>query len=338
MIKKLKAVFVCAITIFIASEVMASSANNDYAGYPMIIEHKFGTTVIQKKPERVASLDYAGADDLLALDVQPVVIRYWYGNFLRAVWPWAEPLLKGTPSILRGSFNYEQIAAAKPDVIIALYSGIDKQDYEKLSLIAPVVAVPKGVGDYAMQWDDRALLAGKVIGKEAEAKEKIDAIHQKLAEVASHHPRWQGKTAAIAHASRGDGSSLAYTSKDIRMQVLEEIGFVTPKSVNALIGNLPQDYIVHLSAEDLSPIDADLLIWLSFDGNWDNVKKLAARPFLAVTQEGRDVYAGGEVSGAFSHTSLLSLPYAIERLVPMIEAALDGNPETHNDDRDRGLE
>jgi hypothetical protein len=31
--------------------------------------------------------------------------------------------------------------------------------------------------------------------------------------------------------------------------------------------------------------------------------------------------------------TLLSLPYGIERLVPMIEAALDGDPETNADDR-----
>lgn len=331
--QKLRAVLVCIITIFTVTKTIAATGDADASMYPLTIEHKFGTTIIEKKPERVASLDFAGADDLLALGVQPVVIRYWYGDYPRAVWPWAEPLLKGTPSILRGDFNFEQIAAAKPDVIIALYSGIDAQDYKKLSLIAPVVAVPKGIGDYAMPWDERALLTGKAIGREREAKKQVDDIHQQLAAIESNHPEWQGKTVAIAHASPGDGSSIVYTSNDVRMQVMEQMGFVTAKSVDALMENPASDFSIRLSAEDLSPIDVDLLIWLSYDGRWDKVNDLIARPFLTVTREGRDVFAGREMSAAFSHTSLLSMPYVIDRLVPMIEAALDGNPETHNDDR-----
>lgn len=321
---------VLTLVIFVPGLVMA-------ADFPITIEHKYGTTVIEEKPERIASLDYAGADDLLALGVQPVVIRYWYGDYPRAVWPWAEPLLEGTPSILKGDLNYEQVASAQPDVIIALWSGITEADYEKLSLIAPVVAVPEGVGDYALPWDERALLTGKAIGKEKEAGELIDSIQARLAHIASNHPNWRGKTAAVAHASTSSGQTNAYTSNDVRTQVIEQMGFVTPEAVDALMGDQKDKFFVGLSAEDLSPIDADLLIWLSFDGNWDNVKALAARPFLTATREGRDAFAGREVSGAFSHASLLSLPYAINQLVPMIEAALDGDAESHNDERPAGL-
>ncbi len=32
---------------------------------PLTIEHKFGTTVIEQEPERVASLDFNGADRLM---------------------------------------------------------------------------------------------------------------------------------------------------------------------------------------------------------------------------------------------------------------------------------
>lgn len=108
----------------------------------MTITHKFGTTVITAPPARIASVDYAGADDLLALGIQPVAIRYWYGDYDVAVWPWAAPLLTGTPAILRRDLNFEQIAATEPDLIIALWSGIDQNEYAQLSQIAPVFAVP----------------------------------------------------------------------------------------------------------------------------------------------------------------------------------------------------
>jgi iron complex transport system substrate-binding protein len=328
-VQKLKTTLACLVIAVAASE--ATSAPDDSNGYPLMIKHKFGTTVIEKKPERVASVDFGGADNLLALGVQPVAIRDWYGNFPRSVWPWAEALLEGTPAILKGDLNYEKIASTKPDIIIALYSGINRSDYEKLSLIAPVVAVPKGTGDYLMSWDDRALLTGKAIGKVAKAKEKIESINNKLSKIALSHSEWRGKTVSIATAS--SLGVTVYTSNDIRMRVMRAMGFFGAKSIDDLMKNPKEDFHVELSKEDFSPIDVDLLVWLSFDGNWGKVKEFAARPFLTVTREGRDVYAGGLLAGAFSHGSLLSLPYTINKIVPMIEAALDGDPNTHNDDR-----
>ena len=53
---------------------------------------------------------------------------------------------------------------------------------------------------------------------------------------------------------------------------------------------------------------------------------LPARNFLGVVEEGGEVFLDEELTSAFSHASLLSIPYAVERLVPMIEAALDGDP------------
>ncbi|MFN3662516.1 ABC transporter substrate-binding protein [Yoonia sp.] len=297
--------------------------------FPQTIPHKFGSAEIAAQPDRIATLDFAGADDLLALGVQPVLIRNWYGDYPRAVWPWAEDLLQGAPDILRGDLNAEQVAAAAPDVILSLWSGITDAEYAQLARIAPVVAVPEGVGDYALPWDERAVIAGRAIGREAEAQAQVDAIHQQLADIAAAHPEWQGKTAVTASAF--DGTVGAYTSQDVRPQLLEQLGFVTPQQIDSRTdGN---DFWVTLSHEDLSPLDADLLIWISSDGGFTEVESLVARPFLTAHTEGHEVLLGKEMSGAFSHASLLSLPFLIDRLVPMIEAALDDDPQTHADDR-----
>ncbi len=298
--------------------------------YPLTFEHKFGTTTLEQAPERVASVDYVGADDLLALGVQPVTIRYWYGDYPHAVWPWADPLLEGEPEILQGDLNFEQIAATEPDVIIAIASGITQQDYDQLSTIAPVVAVPDGIGDFALPWDERALLTGRIVGKEDAAQTQVDAIRDQLASVSEAHPDWSGKSAVIGYAW-GDGSQPGvYTSYDVRAQLVEQMGFETPEAIDALTAE--GEFYAYISPEDLSPFDADLLIWVTSD-TWDGVTNLVARPYLDVVREGRDVYVGPELTGAFSFSSLLSLPYAIDALVPMIEAALDGDPETHADQR-----
>ncbi len=290
---------------------------------------KFGTTVIEAPPERVASVDFNGADNLLALGVQPVVVRDWYGDHPRGVWPWADALLEGEPEVLRGELDFEQIASADPDVIIALWSGITAEEYERLSLIAPVVAVPEGLGDYALPWDELALLAGRAVGREAEAEAQVAAIRERLAAVAAEHPEWQGLTAAVAGAFEGEVG--AYTSADIRPLLLAEMGFEVPEAIDARVG--ANEFWVTFSQEDLAPLDADLLVWIDGEDGFAAVEALAARPFLAAHQEGREVFLGEEITAAFSHGSLLSLPLVIDRLVPMIEAALDGDPQTHADDR-----
>lgn len=308
------------VAVFFTSHVFA---------FPITIDHKFGSTTIEKAPIRVASVDYNGADNLLALGVQPVTIRYWYGDYDRAVWPWADNRLEGNPEILKGDLNFEQIAATNPDVIIAVWSGITADDYERLSLIAPVVAVPKGMGDYAMPWDQQALLAGQVVGKESEAKQLVDQVKQQLAAAAKDNPHWQGKTIAVATAWQ-ENSVGAYTSNDIRPLLLNELGFVTPAAIDDRIeGN---EFWVTFSLEDLSPLDTDVLIWIS-QGSFEFIDKLTARRFMNVVNDGREVFLGREVTGAFSHATLLSLPYAIERLVPALVAATDGDASTHNDDR-----
>lgn len=289
--------------------------------FPLTIEHRFGTTTIPAKPERIASVDYDGHDNLLALGVQPVVTRYWYGEHPYGIWGWAEPYFRSEPVLLKGNLDFEAIAAAEPEIIIALYSGIDQSVYEKLSLIAPVVAVPEGVADYGMEWDKKALLTGRAIGLESEAKAQIQAIKNKLSVAADAHPEWQGKTMAIGAAWSEEIS--AYTSKDVRSRLLGQLGFVTTSEVEALAANNPNEYHVRISSEDPMPIDADLLIWVtSKDEQVEQIRALPMYPFLKAAREGREVILDVETTAAFSFASLISLPHAIDTMLPAIEAAL----------------
>lgn len=299
--------------------------------FPLTIEHKFGTTVIPERPVRVASIDSAGSDNLLALGIQPVAIERWYGDYERAVWPWADALLTTDPIILeRSVLDFELIASSNPDVIISLWNSLTPEEYDKLSLIAPVVSMPEDVGDFAMSWDQRALVAGRAIGREAEAIAQVEAIQKRIDDAAAAHPEWQGQTVSVAVAT-DSGIVGSYTSADSRPQIMKRLGFDLNPAIDALIdGN---DYFVQFSLEDLSPIDADLLMWIDGDGDLTAIENLVSRPFLKAHIDGREIIFAKDVTGAFAHGSLLSLPHALDRLIPAIEAALDGDPETNADDR-----
>ena len=61
---------------------------------------------------------------------------------------------------------------------------------------------------------------------------------------------------------------------------------------------------------------------------WTNALPGAAS--LPVVAEGRAVFVDGDspVSGALAYGSVLSLPYALEQLLPALQAAADGDPAT----------
>ncbi len=294
--------------------------------YPLTIEHKFGTTIIEAAPTRVASVDYNGADNLLALGIQPVAIRYWYGDAENGLWPWAQSLLLSNPEVLRGDLNFEQIATSEPDVILAIWSGITPDEYDQLSKIAPVVAVPKGVGDYALSWDQLALIAGEATGKLEEAELLVADLRADIAAMAARNPEWQGLTAAVAYY--WNDTLGVYAGNDIRPLLLSNLGFRVPDQVTDATPS--GEFALTFSEEELDIIDADVLIWVT-DGSQsqrNKIEGLALRPALTAFQEGREVFTDNVLTAAFSHGSLLSLPFALEQLEPRINAAIDRDTAT----------
>ncbi len=89
-------------------------------GFPVTINHKYGSTEINKVPERVVAVGLTEQDTLLALGVTPVATREWFGEQPGALWPWARTAA-GTapvPDVLAYELNYEKIAALRPDLIL----------------------------------------------------------------------------------------------------------------------------------------------------------------------------------------------------------------------------
>ncbi|HET8904103.1 MAG TPA: ABC transporter substrate-binding protein [Saccharospirillum sp.] len=293
---------------------------------PITIEHKFGTTVIESKPERVATVDYAGADNLLALGIQPLTVRSWYGPYENGLWPWAQALSQKDPELLSGQLNFEQIAATNPDVIVAIRSGITEQEYARLSTIAPVVAVPAGWGDYDLNWEEQAMLAGRALGREADAIAQIEALNNRIENVAASHPEWEGKTFVMLTVYNGDLG--LYTQTDSSVKTIEALGLEVHPRVREL--SEEGQFYMTISQEIMPELDADVVFWWVSAENASEIENLSSRTALNANAEGREIMLDGNgiASGALAHGSLISLNAAIDVLVPMIEAAVDGNPET----------
>lgn len=128
------------------------SAGSGSSSFPVTIEHAFGTTTIDAKPERVATVAWANHEVPLALGVVPVgMAAATFGDDNgNGMLPWVEEKLDdlgAKPPVLfdeTDGIDFEAVSDTNPDVILAAYSGLTQEDYDTLSEIAPVVAYPEG--------------------------------------------------------------------------------------------------------------------------------------------------------------------------------------------------
>lgn len=299
-----------------------SSSHDRDAAFPVTIEHKYGSTTIEEEPKRVVTVGFSDHDPVLALGVVPVGLRKWYGDYERGVWPWAEELLGGAAPEVLGSeeLNFEQIAALRPDVILGLYVGLEDGEYEKLSQIAPTVAQSGEYADFGTPWKEMTRVAGKVLGKADEAEDLVEELEATFAAIREDHPEFDGVELAYAGVY-GEGKFYVETEGSTRVQILLDLGFTIPDELAAL----GADSFYHdLSPERLDLLDQQIVLWEPADvTQMPAVEKNALYQGLAVAREDREVFLTDPmIAGAMAHATVLSLPVALDDLVPKLAAAV----------------
>jgi iron complex transport system substrate-binding protein len=305
-----------------------SAPATEEAAFPSSVEHKFGTTTVESAPKRVVVVGLREQDSLLALGVVPVGTTEWYGEHPGAIFPWAKKALGSgkLPTKLNytDGIEYEKVAALRPDLILAIYSGLTKKDYETLSKIAPTVAQPKGVVDWGSSWEDELTMTSQAVGKPKLGAELQAKAEAQLAAAAKAHPEFKGQTAAVATPYKG---LYVYGPQDARTRLLVSLGFTFPKALES-VGS--EDFGGNISAEKADLLDVGALLWFADEGPAAKLKKAPYYADLKVHKEGRDVFLAerGTLYEATSFISVLSIPYLIDTLIPKLAAAADGDPAT----------
>ncbi|MEM8741896.1 MAG: ABC transporter substrate-binding protein, partial [Pseudomonadota bacterium] len=216
-----------------------------------------------------------------------------------------------------GGIDMEAVARLEPDLIEAMYSGLTLAQYRSLSRFAPVIGPPPGTGEFEAGWDQMIRTFGEIMGREADAEKIVTGLEHSFEATRQAHPDWQGASAVVAIP---DGP-LILTAEDARLQFLERLGFVPHAPAEALsLGG----FFYRLDKEITEPLDADLLLWLDFGGGLEPVRRNPLIAKLPSVVEERDVVADPALSAALSYASALSLPYALARLPPLLDAALEG--------------
>jgi iron complex transport system substrate-binding protein len=312
----------------------ATPSEPDASGkaFPVTVTHRFGETTIAARPQRVLALGQTDCDPLIALGVTPVAIGSFLDSWYNPVFPWNKDGFGGKPEEVRFyDLEFEKIAALQPDLITMVSGGISKKDYETLTKIAPVVGPPVGYQDSAVPYGPHTLLIGQAVGLEAEAQAAVDELDAQFAAVRSEHPEWGGLSAV--HAEAYTGAYYVLGEQAPRTTFLTSVGFTLSPELSELVGD---DYSLEISAEKLDLVgDLDLVVWCTDEGAIPDVQANPVVSSLDSVKDGNAIwltYASSETfMWAMDWATVLSGPYAIEKGLPIIEAALAGESPVAED-------
>ena len=311
----------------------AAAAPAGGADYPITIKHALGETVIEKKPERVATVAWGNHEVPLALGIVPVGMSKaaWGDDDDDGVLPWVEDRLgelhAKTPVLFdeADGIDFEAVADTQPDVILAAYSGLTQEEYDKLSKIAPTVAYPDV--PWATSLEDTIRLDSEALGMAEQGDELIAELDSEIKADFAAHPSLAGKKILFSYIDPKDTSQVGfYTTHDTRPGFLADLGSPVPSVVEEYSAKGPEFYQT-VSAEDTEAF-ADVDVFVTY-GNTDGstLAALQKDPLLskipAIEKGAVAVLADSTPLAASANPSPLSIDATLDDYFQVLSDAAD---------------
>jgi len=303
----------------------ANDAGSDTTAFPVTIAQKEGEVTIDERPERIVALDFASADAAIALGFVPVgmaEVSYVEGGVME----WTKAALGDSkPEIFftDDGFPFEAIARLDPDVILAVNTFPDiAEHWDELNAIAPVVGHVEAA--FVDPWQQGVAQIGKALGRSAEAQQLVADVESSIAEARAAHPEFAAKTVSYFRYLGADGLYVISTNQDFSIKFLTELGFKGVTDTVTTMGAGQRRVLV--SPERYADLEADLVIGTASVG-LEGMDELARHPvFATLPAIARGAYLPIPVGPSTSmvQPSVLSLPFALDELVPQMATALAG--------------
>lgn len=231
-----------------------------------VVEHKYGTTVVPKNPQRVISIKME--DLLLALDIDLVAGRNFDGFYLED-----EMKERGIATISvdeeANTVNYEEILSYQPDFIV-IRDSFDQTVYDELSKIAPTVA-------FNLQDSVNSTLAiGAIFGIEDKAKERIEQ-HNELLEKANQtlQETIGDETVAMLRVMKNEIRLYPYSANEMSSFLYADSGLGLNPDPMAVEYDTAENLAI--SMEMLPDLKADNIILIAGYGSSDKETVEAAK-------------------------------------------------------------
>ncbi|WP_114454424.1 iron-siderophore ABC transporter substrate-binding protein [Halopolyspora algeriensis] len=326
------AVALAALTGCGSSENAAARDGGDSAAsgkFPVTIDSALGKAVIEEQPERVVTLGTGSAGTSIALGVIPVGMEeYPWGSDETGYLPWIHEAVTEAGGTLPEQFtggtelDVEALVGLDPDVILAPWSGITRNQFDILSDIAPTVAYPEL--PWTIAWDEQIRTIGKALGKPRKAEAAIDRINARFAEVTEENPQF-GENTFVYTYTTGPGTLGVFLPEEQRVAMLTKMGL----KLDPVVKTLPEAEGTASSVLGLENADtignADLMFTFHMDEK--TRRQVESQPLYAQIPavERGSVVAARDHSfvTASSIINPLTVPWAIDRYVPLINKAIE---------------
>src|SRR5699024_3950831 len=139
------------------------------------------------------------------------------------------------PELIEGSteLDIEAILELEPDLILAPWSGLTREQYDLLADVAPTVAYPEQ--PWTIEWEQQIEIIGEAMGENDQAQELIDDIHSRFDEAAD--PKYEDLTFSYIYNDCAGTLGVFYPEEQ-RVAMVEALG-LTPDPV---VDELRKDY------------------------------------------------------------------------------------------------
>lgn len=319
----------CASAADDSSDDSNASTGSSGESFPVTVEHAFGETVIDAKPERVATVAWANHEVPLALGIVPVGMSKatWGDDDNDGILPWVEEKLDElggeTPVLFdeTDGIDYEAVADTAPDVILAAYSGLTQEEYDTLSKIAPVVAYPEVA--WGTSVEDMIEMNSEALGLEKEGDALIEQLDADAEAALAEHPALKDAKVLFGYFDMSDLSKIGYyTAADTRPGYLHELGLPLPGIVEESADS--DQFYLEVSAEEAQRFD-DVDLFVTY-GDESTVATLQADPLLSkipAIAEGRiAILPDATPIAASANPSPLSIPWGLNDYFDILAAPL----------------
>lgn len=290
--------------------------------FPVTIHNAYGDATIDEQPERVAALGYADVALASALGAQVVAAPESFTSVAGAGdeknLPYIDPLPEDTTWLNPMSINVEQVAAAKPDVILATAGfTLDEALYAQLSDIAPVVSYETAL--YGATSEESALRIGNALGKSEDAERLIAEADAAVEAIKEDLPGLAGGTFLYGQARDGVVVMLV-DEANVTAKFMQQLGLVALPAVADLGGQGSVPGAIDVSFEQAPLFNDAGVMFMTFQSDalqekFESDPIVSKQPIMSQ----RYVPVGLEAATALQDPNIASVPWLLEQLRPGLE-------------------
>ncbi|MBR8743113.1 ABC transporter substrate-binding protein [Nocardiopsis sp. MG754419] len=290
--------------------------------YPLTLTTWAGESVLEERPERVAVLGFSpNVDALEAIGATPV---YALSD---EDWEWRDRGWESGIEVVdtatrKDPINFEGIAAADPDLIVATNGVHDEADFAKLTDIAPVLDNEEQIPGDRIDWRETQRLIGRTLDLGEAAEEAIARAEQEIDAAAEEVGDVSGSTITIAYDYTETGMDYYTVTDGTAEEIVGRLGFAP----NPLAEHFVDD--AGVSDEQIALLDADMLVvFYNNAADRDAREEMDLFQALPPVEEGRYVSvlsdqadSGGNATWVLRRgASALSLPWAMGAIADWVD-------------------